>query len=310
MTAVVPNAPPFTARLLSPRYWPTWLAIALVRLLCRLPVDALLRLGERLGWALGRLLKGRRHIVQVNLRLCFPELTEAARTHLIDAHFRALGSGVFETALAWFAADRRVHHRFAVEGREHLDALRASGQGFLLLTGHFTTLEMGGRLITSFLQLPVHAMYRPYDNEVLNYCMHRWRAARSRAAALPRDDLRQIVRVLRGGGAIWYGPDQTLDPRMSTFAPFFGVPTLTLTATSRLAQMGRAKVLPYLPLRENGRWIVRFLPPLDDFPSGDEQADAARVNRVIEAGVRRAPAQYFWVHRRFKKRPKGERKVY
>jgi Kdo2-lipid IVA lauroyltransferase/acyltransferase len=302
------NAPPFQARYLGPRYWPTWLGIGLLRLLCLLPVPVLLRLGEGIGGLAGRLWGKRRHVVRVNLKLCFPQLEGDALEREVDAHFRALGAGIFEACLAWWASDARLRDLGEVAGLEHLDAALAGGHGALLLTGHFTTMELAARFIA--LRRDFHAMYRPINNGLIDYFMHRWRQRRSGLPALPREDLRGLVKALRGGRAIWYGQDQTLDFRHSVFVPFFGVPALTITATSRLAQMGRARVVPYFPERVNGRYRVTFLPALENFPSGDDAADARRVNQAIEDGVRRAVPQYFWVHRRFKWRPPGEPDVY
>lgn len=304
------NAPPFRPRLLAPRWWPTWLALGAVWLLCWLPIPLLLALGEGLGWTFGQVSRRRRHIVRTNLRLCFPRLAAAEREALADAHFKALGAGAVEAALAWFAPDWRLRGRFTIEGREHLERALASGRGLLLLTGHFTTLEIGARGVCTAAGLPFHAMYRPYSNAVLDFFMHRWRERRSGLPALPREDLRAIVKAMRQGRAIWYAPDQTLGGREHVFVPFFGEPVQMLTATSRLAQMGRALVLPYFPAREGSRYRLRFLPPLEDFPSGDDAADARRVNELIEQGVRAALPQYFWVHRRFKKRPPGMAKAY
>jgi KDO2-lipid IV(A) lauroyltransferase len=249
-------------------------------------------------------------VVDTNLRLCFPELDPERRRALVDAHFAALGRGLFETALAWFASDQRLSPRFAVEGLEHLERALASGRGLLLLTGHFTTLEMGARILCTTLALPFHALYRPYDNPVMDFWMHRLREKWSRLPALPRDDVRGLVRALRAGRAVWYAPDQTIAPELSVFAPFFGVPALSLTATSRLARMGRSLVLPYFPNYRAGVWTIRFQPTLDAFPGHDEVQDASRINAVIESGVRLALSDYFWIHRRFKKRPNGESKVY
>lgn len=303
-------APRFSARFFWPRWWPTWIALGLMRLLCLLPIHTQLRLGEWLGRGLGRIARARREVVRTNLRLCFPQITPEAREHLVTAHFAALGRGVFETGLAWFADDARLVSRFSIEGREHLDAALASGQGLLLLTGHFSSLEIGARILCLQANLPFHAMYRPYDNRVMDYFMHRWRERHSRRPALPRDDLRRLVRALRQGHAVWYAPDQTLDPRISVFAPFFGVPALTVTATSRLARMGHARVLPYMPRYTGSGWCVRFFPMLGDFPGTDETHDATRVNQALEAGVALARDQYFWIHKRFKRRPPGEPRVY
>lgn len=304
------SAPPFRAALLSPRWWPTWIAVGVVRALTLLPIAVQLALGAALGRAAGHLARSRREVIRVNLRLCFPDMPEAEREALVGAHFAALGRGLFETALAWFASDARLLPRFEVEGQEHLDAAVASGQGLLLLTGHFSTLEIGARIVCSRAGLPFHAMYRPYDNALMDYFMHRWREQRSGMPALPRDDLRRLVRALRNGRAIWYAPDQTLDVSMSLFAPFFGVPTTSLTATARLAKMGRARVLPFMPQRTARGWKVRFYPMLEDFPGGDDLEDASRVNRALEQGVREAMPEYFWIHKRFKRRPPGEARVY
>lgn len=298
------SAPPFRAAFLHPRYWPTWLGIGVFWLLCWLPVPVLIRFGEMLGRLVGRLLKSRRHIVMVNLKLCFPHLDDAERAQLAEDHFAALGAGLFEAGLAWFAPDWRLRHRGEVVGLEHLDAALNAGHGVLLLTGHFTTLELGARYLC-LAGRPFHAMYRPLKNQVIDYFMHRWRERRSNLPALPKDDLKKLVRALREGRSIWYGPDQSLDTPNAAYVPFFGVSTLTLTATSRLAQMGRAKVVPYFPARINGRYRVTFLPALENFPSGDDIADAAQINRMLEQGIQIAPAQYFWAHKRFKHHPPG-----
>ena len=298
------SAPPFQAAFFHPRYWPTWLGLGLLWLLCWLPIPLLLNFGKGLGWLAGRALRKRRHVTRVNLQLCFPELDDPARERLVDQHFMALGAGAFEAGLAWFAPDWRLRHRGEVVGLEHLDAAMKDGHGVLLLTGHFTTMEMGARYLC-LAGRPFHAMYRPIDNPLIDYFMHRWREQRSGLPALPKDDLKKLVRALRNGHCIWYGPDQSLEVRNAVHVPFFGVPTLTLTATSKLAALGRAKVVPYFPARIGGRYRVTFLPALENFPSADEVADAAKINRMLEACIRNTPAQYFWSHRRFKHPPPG-----
>lgn len=303
------TAPPFSWSFVHPRFWPTWLGIGLLRGLCLLPVPWLIAMGEGIGRFAGQKLRSRRHVVNVNLKLCFPQLDDAQRETLIDEHFAALGAGLFEAGLAWFASDRKLAKYGWVEGLEHLDAVLSKGQGALLLTGHFSTLEIGARYLC-LADRPFHAMYRPIDNPLIDYFMHRWRQARSGLPALPRDDLKKLVRALRDGRCIWYAPDQTLDSRSAIRVPFFGVPTLTITATSRLAQMGRAAVVPYFPRRENGRYVVSFHPALTDFPGEDEVSDAARINATIELGVRAAIPQYFWIHRKFKPLRPGDIDVY
>ena len=297
----------FQYNFLAPSYWPTWLGLGLLRLICLLPIPWIIVLGEGLGALAGRLARSRRDVVRVNLALCFPRLSTSERERLTNQHFKSLGVGLFEAGLAWWASDARLARRLTVEGLEHLDAALARG-GVLLLTGHFTTLELGARMAA--MQRPFHPMYRPLNNALVDVLTSRWRSRRAGVPAIPKDDLRGLVRALREGRAIWYAPDQTLDRRHSVWAPFFGVPTQTITATARLAAMGRCKVVPYFPERDGSRYRLRFLPALENFPGADEIADATRVNRLIEAGIGHAPAQYFWVHKRFKTRPPGEPDVY
>ena len=305
------HAPPFRAAYLGPRYWAVWLGLALMRLLHLLPIRAQLVLGEGLGRLVGRVAGSRRRIVLANLAVAFPERDAAGREAMADAHFAALGRGLFEAALAWWSPDWRLRGLGAVEGIEHLRAVQSKGQGALLLTGHFTTLELGARFLC-LAGVDFHAMYRPYENGLMDYFMHRWRERRSRLPALPRDELRTLVKALRGGAAVWYAPDQTLDSRISVYVPFFGKKVATIVATSKLAQMGRAAVVPYFPAyRGGGRWRVVIEPALVGFPGDDETADAARINGVLETGIRAcAPTEYFWVHRRFKQLPPGEPGIY
>ncbi|HEX4871815.1 MAG TPA: LpxL/LpxP family Kdo(2)-lipid IV(A) lauroyl/palmitoleoyl acyltransferase [Nevskiaceae bacterium] len=300
---MTPRERPFRAAYLLPRYWPTWLGLGLLRACTWLPLAWTRAFGRGLGRLLGRLAGSRRRVVQVNLALCLPELDEAARARLVEAHFAAIGAGLFETAFAWFASDRRIRALGSVEGLAHLDALQARGEGALLLTGHFTTLELGARMLA--VERPFHAMYRHVNNPLIDDFMYRSRQRRTRLPPLPKQDLKTLVRALRQGRAIWYAPDQTLGNQTGLFLPMFGQPSFTITATARLAQMGRARVLPFFTELEQGRYRVRFQPPLEAFPGPDEADDAARINAVIEAAARRSLPEYFWVHRRFKARPPG-----
>jgi KDO2-lipid IV(A) lauroyltransferase len=301
--------PPIPDALKAPRYWPAWFGLALMRLLALLPLPLLRGVGAGLGELFRLAVASRRRIVRVNLQLCFPELDEPARRRLARRHFRALGIGICETLVAWFASDARLRRLGSVEGLEHLRAAQADGSGVLLLTGHFSTMELGSRLVHVY-GAGFHAMYRPADNAFAEYWMRRLRELRLGQPAVPKDDLKRVLRLLRNGDRIWYGPDQTLEAANAVFAPFFGVPALTLTATSRLAQLGRAKVVPFFPQRVGGRYRVVIQPALDNFPSGDDAADSARINRILEQAVRAVPEQYFWVHRRFKDGPPGRRDPY
>ncbi|RMD79785.1 MAG: lipid A biosynthesis acyltransferase, partial [Gammaproteobacteria bacterium] len=227
-------------------------------------------------------------------------------------HFAALGEGLAEQALAWWAPDGRLAPRAELEGLAHLEAALAAGRGALLVNPHFTTVEITGRLLMlpPALRRRVHFSYRRHKSPAVEALQRRARL-RHAASLVAHDDLRAVVRLLRRGEAVWYAPDQNYRGKQSAFVPFFGVPAATITATSRLARLTGAAVLPVVTYRlPGGRWRLVVEPPLAGFPGPDPAADAARLNAVFERQIRAAPEQYLWVHRRFKTRPPGEEDVY
>lgn len=263
-----------------------------------------------LGNALRMLLKRRRTIAWTNLRLCFPELSDAERLALLKEHFESLGMGAVETAMCWWTPAERLHRLAHVDGLENLHRALEDGKGVILLSAHFTTTEIGARLL--HLYIPFHASYRRHNNPLFETVMRRAREAHCQTA-IPRGDIRAFLRSLKRNVPVWYAPDQNAGRRHDiVFAPFFGIPAATITATSRLARMSGAAVVPYFPQRLAGGkgYKIAVLPALDDFPGSDMQRDTRRINQIIEDAVQRAPAQYLWVHRRFKTRPEGEASLY
>lgn len=267
-------------------------------------------LGRRIGGLAGRLARRRRRIAETNLALCFPELTQSQRTALLKAHLEAMGMALFETANAWWAPDSKMRSQVRFEGTEHLQQAMNRGKGVILLTGHFTTLELGGRFMT--FQQPFHVMYRLHKNPLYEAIQHRQRERQSRLPPLSHEDLRGLLRAFRKGHAVWYAPDQNHGLRNSLFVPFFGIPTCTLTATSRLAALSGAAVVPYFPRRLPGTagYEVTILPAMENFPSDDLAEDTRRINALLEHHIRQAPEQYLWMHRRFKTRPPGQPSLY
>ena len=300
----------FDWHFMAPRYWPVWLGLVLMKCMAALPFRWQLAVGGQMGRLLGKIARRRRRIAAINLELCFPEWSPAERNALLEQHFAALGIGLFETAMAWWAPDEKLRGLARVEGAEHLERALAGGKGVILLTGHFTTLELGARFIT--WHQPFHAMYRSHKNPLYEIVMRRERERRSRFPPLPHEDLRGLLRAFRKGRAVWYAPDQNHGRRNSVFVPFFGIPACTITATSRLAALSGAAVVPYFPRRLAGTagYEVVILPALEHFPGGDVTADTRRINELLEYYVRRAPDQYLWVHRRFKTRPLGSPSMY
>lgn len=302
--------PAVSPRLFHPRQWPAWLAVALLRAGIRLPRAWLFGAARGLGRSFIRLGKRRAEIARINLGLCFPELSAAERDDLTRRHFEAAAVGLFELALGWWAPTRRLPQA-EVRGLEHLRAALDLGKGVILLSAHFTTLEIGGRLLAEAApELPLKAMYRPNENPVLEHLIRRNRIARF-GEPIKRDDIRGLIRALRRGEAVWYASDQNYGHQHSVFAPFFGIPAATNTATARIARSTGAAVVPFFTRRlADGGYEQVIEPALEDFPTADPARDAERINRLIEGWVRQAPEQYFWMHRRFKDRPGDEPRFY
>lgn len=286
-------------RLLAPRYWPIWIGIGLLRLLALLPYAWVVAVGGALGAVLRLLATRWVRTARRNLELCFPELDRQARERLLDRHFESLGIALLEVPLAWWSSSERIARLTHVQGREHLEAARALGRGVILLTAHFTPMEMAGRVLASVA--PVGFLYRPTSNEVLAYALSRFRTAHG-GHPIPRDDIRAFIGALRNQECVWYAPDQSYRKKGAEMVRLFGIPAATNTLTSRLARMTGAPVLPYflqrLPGTQGYRAVIH--PPLENFPSDDPVADTERFNHMIEAQVRLVPEQYLWIHRRFK----------
>ena len=289
----------------KPRFWPVWIGVALLRLVCLMPQTARMATGRGLGRMVMRLAGSRRRIAEKNIAICFPELDLRARNALTRRHFESIGMGVIELGIAWWAGDDYMNRMMEVRGIEHLQAALRHGNGVLMLGGHFVALEMSGRVLKPFMP-PMAAMYRPSNNPLIDQLMRRCRG-RSTAELITKRGIRQLLKVLKGNRPVWYAADQAYSRKGSVLVPFFGEPAATNTAVSQIARLSQTSVVPFFPSRiDNGRsYRLEILPALENFPSGDDVADAARLNKVLEELIRKAPEQYYWVHRRFKGRPDG-----
>ncbi|MDF1589001.1 MAG: LpxL/LpxP family Kdo(2)-lipid IV(A) lauroyl/palmitoleoyl acyltransferase [Gammaproteobacteria bacterium] len=295
----------FQWQFLHPRFWLSWLGLGLMRVSVYLPVSMQLWAGSTLAWVMLPFVGKRKKIALRNLELCFPELSEQQRQQLLDNNFRTMGMMLIETALSWWASDQRLQKRVDYEGLEHLEAAKQRGKGVILLTGHFTSMELGGRLI--MLKTPCYVMFRELKNPLFNAVMMKNRIHHSEGIVL-REDPRSMVRALKNNKVVWYAPDQDFGPKMSIFPTFFGVRAATVPATARMVKMSGAVVLPFVPRRQaDGRYSITIGPPLTDFPSGDDIEDAQRINDIVEQEIRKSPEQYYWVHRRFKTQPDSDK---
>lgn len=303
------HAPDFKNKLLSPRFWPTWLLIGFIWLLSLLPWAIQLRLGAAIGWLLYKLLGRRVEDTRVNLRLCFPDKTEREREDMVRDVFRNAGLTLFETANAWFRSPEYYRSRFALEGLEHLQAAQAEGRSVLLLGAHYSMMDLGASMASLYFK--VDTVYRQQKNPVLEHMMTS-RRMRYHYWAIPHEDMRSLIRALKSQHIVWYTPDQDFGLRHAVFAPFFGIMASTITTPTRLARIDNSAVMlvHFHRIGDAEQYRMTLTPPLDNYPSGDEVTDATRVNATLEALIRRAPTQYMWYHRRFKTAPPGGKSPY
>ncbi|PAU57509.1 lipid A biosynthesis lauroyl acyltransferase [Pseudomonas indica] len=305
------DRPSFRASFLHPRFWPLWIGLGLLWLVSQLPYRVLLLLGRLLGVLMYRVAGSRRRIAAKNLELCFPEKAPAERERLLRENFASTGIAFFEMAMSWWWPRARLARLAHVEGLEHLKQAQAEGQGVILMSLHFTTLEIGAALLGQ--RHTIDGMYREHKNPVFDFIQRRGRERHNPdATAIEREDVRAMLKVLRAGRAIWYAPDQDYGAKQSLFVPLFGIPAATVTATTKFARLGKARVVPFTQARlaDGSGYRLVVHPPLADFPGESEEADCLRINQWIETVLREQPEQYLWAHRRFKTRPPGEPKLY
>ncbi|MEM7054638.1 MAG: lipid A biosynthesis lauroyl acyltransferase [Pseudomonadota bacterium] len=282
----------------------TRLGLYLLRWIGRRPLPRARVMTRWLARPMRWCMRNRARIAQRNLELCFPELDDNARKTLHRQHFTLLAESLGEIAFAWNDQNQLDASFGEVLGLEHLNQARANEHGVLLVTGHTTSLELSARLLAE--TAPLVGVYRPLKNQLLESFQN---AGRSYAKGmLPRHDIRAMIRHLRAGHIVWTAMDQDFGPKRSIFAPFFGIRTATARGLLDLARLGNARVVPVYAFKDtqSGRITIEVEPAFESFPSGDPLADLGQYNRFIENAIRRAPAQYWWLHRRFKTAPDDE----
>ncbi len=286
-----------------------WFTLGLLRMASLLPYRSQISLGSIIGKIIQSISRSRQRVVDINLQLCFPEKSLAERKKIRNATFQNIGIALLEMAMCWWWSEDRLRPLVEIRGREHIETVLASGRGVILLTGHFTSLEIGGRLFT--LSIPLQAMYRTQKNGLFDSYLYTRRKSYLENA-ISRKNTRQMIKGIKNLIPTWYAPDQNFAGEKNVFAPFMGVQAATISAGSRIAQSSGGVTLPFYPERkkDGSGYIIWIEPPLKDFPSGDEARDAAAVNASIEKFVRQNPEQYMWIHKRFKTRPPGEPAIY
>lgn len=284
------------------------LLVTLLRALSVLPYPLVARLGSVLGAALYLLPSRRKHVVLVNLRLCFPEKSDREYHALGKAHFRHVVRSYLERGIQWFGSAQSIEKIVQVDSKIDLDDKDAPPTIFMGF--HFVGIEIGCMLYS--MQLPVAALYTRMSNTRMCDLAKRQRG-RFGAEMIERStSARKVLGILRSGKPVMLAADMDHGIENSVFVPFFGVPACTLTSVSRLARLGRARVVPFVTevLPDFKGYKLTIFEPLNQFPSGNDTDDASTMNAFLEAQVLRFPEQYYWVHRRFKNRPPGAAGVY
>ncbi|MCO8164477.1 lipid A biosynthesis lauroyl acyltransferase [Pseudomonas sp. 21LCFQ02] len=305
------DRPHFRPYFLHPRFWALWLGLGLLWLIVQLPYRLLLVLGRWLGLVMYGFAADRKYIAARNLELCFPQLSAAERKRLLKENFASTGIAFFEMAMSWWWPRQRLARLAHIEGLQHLREAQQAGEGVILMALHFTTLEVGAALLGQ--QHTIDGMYREHKNPLFDFIQRRGRERHNLdSLAVEREDVRGMLKLLRKGRAIWYAPDQDYGAKQSVFVPLFGIQAATVTATSKFAKLGKARVVPFTQQRlADGRgYRLVIHPPLEHFPGENDEADCLRINQWVEKAITECPTQYLWAHRRFKSRPEGEPRLY
>jgi len=285
----------------------TYILVGFLWLLHWLPLPVLRAIGGGLGSLLYALGRERRKVALTNLRLCFPEKSEAEREELARRHFLAFSRAVLDRTLGWWASKERLERIISIQGVEHLND--PEGRPIIMLSPHFVGLDAGATRISMFVR--GCSVYSNQKNPVFNKLLYDGRIRFTDAVLLSRQDgMRKIIKAMKDGYKFYYLPDMDFGPKDSIFVPFFGVPAATIPGVSRLARLTGAKVVACITRQVADGYEVEVMPPWEDFPGESVEADTEYVNRFIESQVLRMPEQYFWLHKRFKTRPPGEKRFY
>jgi len=294
----------FQARFLCPRFWGIWIGIGIARIMALLPYSAKLKLGKKLGHILYTFGHHRRNISQRNLQLAFPEKSQPEIEALNRQHFESLGIGLMETLMVWWRKDEAKKH-VTIQGEAHLKAAQKEGKGVLILSPHFTHIEITGLFIATVIDyLPI---YRPHDNPLMDYLIKKGRSITDEIHPIENSNTRAMIKALRSGNVLTILPDQKYTAKGHIEVPFFNHLAPSNPATSKLTKMTGCRVVPCFTRRdEQGHYTLTFHPALDNFPCGDDYQDTLRLHQLYESEIRQNIPQYLWVHDRWnlKHKPK------
>lgn len=284
------------------------LGILFMRLLAHLPLPWIRALGWVLGWVLYGVIVPRRHVVQTNLRICFPHWSAAQRRRVTREVFVHVAQSLLDRAWLWHAAPEVVRRRLQLTGA--LGELEGT-QPTVLFVPHFVGLDAGVTTMSQQVPRRFVGIYTHQSNKVVDAWVLQGRNRFGDLRTLRRSDgVRELVSGLRAGAIMYLLPDMNFGAEESIFVPFYGVPAATVPSLSRFARLGHAKVVPLLTRMTSEGYEVRVLPAWHDFPTRDPVRDTTLMNQRLQTYIDTMPEQYYWVHKRFKTRPAGLPPIY
>ncbi len=284
------------------------LGLFVLRGLGYLPLSWLRALGAGLGEVLWVAIPSRRRVVQTNLRVCFPQLSDTERDALTRQTFVYFAQAWLDRSWLWHRRAACIQSRVQLVGDV---AALADATPTVLFAPHFMGLDVGWTALTLNLPLRFTTIFTPQSNAAVDAWVAKGRQRFGNVRLFRREDgVKPIVAALRQNEVLYLLPDMNFGPRESIFVPFYGEPAATVPSLSRFAKLGRARVVPVITRMTDAGYEVVVHPAWQDFPTDDAEADTATMNRRLEAFINTMPAQYFWVHKRFKTRPPGAAELY
>ncbi len=297
----------FKVSFLHPKYWGIWLGLSLLRLLSFAPYYLKFKIGDFIGQIMYKLAKSRRGLALKNITMCFPEKTPSEHQKIVKDHFKSLGIYFIEMSINLWGKHRHNNSKnefqhFTYHGLENLE--KHNNTGILILTPHFTTLEITG-LMLSFIT-SYRPLYRPHNNPLMEYWITKSRTYKRtvnqktlQILPISNKATRTLIKALRAKVAIGILPDQRYRSKGKVDVPFFGVSAPSNPGINKLAKLGKAKVLPVFTRRIGSKYQLTILPALENFPSGDDYKDTLRLHKLYEAEIKKNPSQYLWTHNRW-----------
>ncbi len=290
---------------IHPKNWLIVLGLVCTRIIVLLPFRIIVTIGQAMGLLLYRIPSSRLLIAKKNIELCFPALSATEQSHLVKQHFISLGIGFFEVGMARWKSNQSLKKIIEIKGIEHLNRAVEKNRGVILMSAHFTMLEIGALIgrneIVQEDLPPMVGMFRLGKNSIINQFFRNTRL-RSTESLVTKFEVKDLIQALKDKKLVWYASDQSFTGKNAILVNFFNHPAMTNPSIIRIAKITGSTVLPFFPSRlANGKgYVLEVLPEIESFPSKDTNNDMRKIHALLEQHILQNPEQYYWVHRRFK----------